>query len=100
MLWVPLHLMALAHFGAERYEAAVDWAKRSLQHRPDGIVARAWLAASLGQLGRESETGAVASSPPAGFSVAGIRRALSGAEPSLIDRVLEGLRKAGWELKE
>ncbi|MEM7210708.1 MAG: LuxR C-terminal-related transcriptional regulator, partial [Pseudomonadota bacterium] len=44
--------IALAHYVAERYEEAIEWADRSIQRRPDWIYSHALRAASLVALNR------------------------------------------------
>ena len=98
--WIFCHNIALSHFGAERYELAADWARRSLQHRAEGILAWRFLAASLGQLDRLDEARAALRealrlSPRRSRKAAsGSLRPLSAADPRLVERFVEGLRKA------
>ena len=47
--------LSMAHFGARRYETAINWAQRSLQHRPNGAVGLLFLIVSLAQLDRLEE---------------------------------------------
>ena len=47
--------LALAHFIAERYEDAVEWANRSIKKRPEYFVSHAVLTAALACLGRIEE---------------------------------------------
>jgi tetratricopeptide (TPR) repeat protein len=95
------YAMAVAHFVAERYEEAVEWAQRSLQTRGDYSLALATLAASLAFLGRMDQAQATVQEllrlvPE--FSLTGIKLFLPAADPDFVDRYLDGLRKAG--LKE
>jgi adenylate cyclase len=93
--------LAQAHFGAGRYEDAVDWAQRSLQQRPDYDHAYRTLAASHAHLGQLDEARAAlreAVRIVPEFSLAGIKLHWSGSDPYFVDRYLDGLRKAG--LKE
>jgi adenylate cyclase len=100
---LPFQLSAIAggHFAARRYEEAVEWARRSLQQKPDLWTARGALASSLAHLGRMDEArNALAEmlrhSPE--FSTDSVQMIFSFATPDFTGRWLEGLRKAG--LKE
>jgi adenylate cyclase len=96
-----LHCIALGHLAAERYEEAVRWEHRSLQQNSDFWLAHATLASSCGHLGRMDEArGALQEmqrrnpgSPSDAF-----RMIYSLADPDIIERWVDGLRKAG--LKE
>ncbi len=92
----------LAHFGAERYEDAVEWTKRAIRAGGSPIF---WanVAVSYAQLGRLDKARAAVEQltrHDPDFSVADVERTFpfSGADPSLRERHLDGLRKAG--LKE
>jgi adenylate cyclase len=92
---------AFAHFMAGRYEAAIEWAKKSIRDSAEHSTPWRVLAASYVQLGqmdeaREAAREAVRVNPE--FSPGSLRALWSGGEPELIDRYLNGLRKAG--LKE
>jgi adenylate cyclase len=93
--------MAIVHFSAERYEDAADWARRALQRRPDFPATCRYLAASYAHLGRLEEARTVLEemfrlNPE--FSLATDKVVLSTAEPAFVERLFDGLRKAG--LKE
>jgi adenylate cyclase len=99
--WAFLYGVAQAHFAAERYEQAVDWAKRSLELRADWLPPYAAIAASYAHLGRVDEARSAVQelariNPD--FSLAGLRLFLLSADPGFLQRWLDGLRKAG--LKE
>jgi tetratricopeptide (TPR) repeat protein len=101
MIWTFLSGMALAHVCAERYEEAVVWAQRSLQRKPDWAIAHLVLAGAYAQVDRLDEAraaleAALKSNPQ--FSLSGIQLVLSVADPALLERLIDGLRKAG--LKE
>ena len=84
--------MALAHFVAERYEAAVEWAQRSLQKRPEFAWALAILAASYAQLGRTAEArAALETQPLPTASPAALRLALAAGDPDFVERFLDVL---------
>jgi len=95
------HGMAAAHFGTGRYEEAVEWEQRSLQQDP--LYARAWgvLAASYSHLDRIDEAHhafeeMVRVQP--GLSEQSLRQFYQFADDDWLQRLLDGLRKAG--LKE
>jgi adenylate cyclase len=98
LTWFFLHMMALAQFAAGRYEEAVEWAQRSLQRKPDSPLACRVLAASYAQLGRVEEarraSDEVSRLTPE-FSLSAIRLTFASADPSLRERLVEALRKAG-----
>jgi adenylate cyclase len=93
--------MAQAHFGALRYEEAIAWLTRSKEAKPDYAVNYVFLAASLAHLGRTAEAEAAfheALRLQPGFSLDGLRLVFSSAVPDYLERLIDGLRKAG--LKE
>jgi adenylate cyclase len=90
--------VAIAHFAAGRYEDAVEWARRSLQRKPDYILPLDPLAASLAHLGRLDEARSVVeealrSTPD--HSIATLRLVFGTADADLLERLIDGLRKAG-----
>jgi adenylate cyclase len=95
-----LYAMAVAHFGAARYEEAADWATRSLRLRSDHPSTHRYLAASYAHLGRIDEAraalGQVLKLVP-DFSLAEFRRIYASADPDLTERLFDGLRRAGLE---
>jgi adenylate cyclase len=99
-MWIACSYVAFAHFAAQRYEEAIDWAERSLQQRRDFPLPYTYLAASHAHLGRVEQAQvaleeAIRHWP--GFSLATFRQSSSGWDPALADRFCEGLRKAGLE---
>jgi adenylate cyclase len=101
MAWAFLYGMSVAHFAAGRYQDAVDWAKRSMERRAGWTMAYTTMAASYAHLGRFDEARSAVqelrkTNPH--FSIAGVRLILSSADPAYLDRLFDGLRKAG--LKE
>jgi TolB-like protein len=99
-VWMTLHIVALGHFGAGRYEKAVQWEQRSLRRRRHYWVAHGTLAASQAYLGQMDEARAALREMVkhnAQVSADGIRRIFTPAHDEYIDRWIEGLRKAGWE---
>jgi TolB-like protein/Flp pilus assembly protein TadD len=100
LMWLAFSYLAFAHFAAQRYEEAIDWAQRSLQQRSDFPLPYAYLAASHAHLGRAEEARAaleeVTRQRP-DFSLTSLRASSSGWDPTLADRYFEGLRKAGMK---
>ena len=93
--------MAVAHFAAERYEEALEWAKKSVRWNPAYRLVYPILAATCAHLGRDDDARSALDEllrlqPQS--SLAGRRRALANADPDFLERYLDGLRKAG--LKE
>ena len=93
-----LNGVGFAHFAAGRYEEAVEWERRSLQHKPDYVVAYDAIAASLAQLGRLDEARqAFAERVRRGPapSLEHLEQVLAFADPDFRARFVDGLRKAG-----
>jgi adenylate cyclase len=89
--------IAAAHFASGRYEEAVTFAKRSLQSKPEQPGAYRLLAASYGHLGRTEEAKAALDALlrlAPDLSTAQLRVFLPSA---IVERYVEGLRKAGWK---
>jgi TolB-like protein/cytochrome c-type biogenesis protein CcmH/NrfG len=89
--------LGAAHFLAERYQEAVTWGNRSLQLKPDQPGVYRLLAASYGHLGQTEEARRaldVLLRLMPDFSSAHLRFFLP---PAIVERYLDGLRKAGWE---
>lgn len=94
-----LNQLALAHYFARDYDGAVEAAQRAIRAFPDFPSPYRWLAAALGQLGRDEEAAsalerAVAVSPQAFDFQVRQRPAWFRSEDHA--HMLEGLRKAGW----
>jgi adenylate cyclase len=99
-LWFYFHRLAIVHFQARRYEAAVEWARRSIRGNPRFPYSRATLAAAYAHLGRLDDARAEVEEllrVQPGFSLAFWRES-SVSDPDYRDHYLGGLRKAG--LKE
>jgi tetratricopeptide (TPR) repeat protein len=93
--------MGVAHFAAGRYDAAVEWLQRSQRQEPSFFGPSRVLASSYAQLGRLEEAREAldeARRLEPGLSIARIKLDFAGADPSVVERYFEGLRKAG--LKE
>jgi adenylate cyclase len=96
-LWLPA--LAISHYLAGRYREALAACQEALAGKPEHPVAIRYLIATLGQLGRRTEAQA---------AIPLLRRLdgnLAGTEAymrrlyvaSAVDRILEGLRKAGFD---
>ncbi len=100
-MWNTFGIMAMAHFAAERYAEAVEWARRSLKRNPANARAHRYLAASYAHLGATDQARAALQEYlrlEPDFSLARVRVFSGTFEPSFIERLVDGLRKAG--LKE
>jgi adenylate cyclase len=89
--------LGVAHFLAGRYEEAIASEKKSLRSRPDQPGAYRVIAASHGHLGRTEEARAALDrmfelAPD--FSLETLRIHIPDA---VVERYLDGWRKAGWE---
>ncbi|MBW2371230.1 MAG: adenylate/guanylate cyclase domain-containing protein, partial [Deltaproteobacteria bacterium] len=88
--------LGVAHFLAERYEQAIVWERKSLRARPDQPGVYRVLAASYGHLGRVEEARAALDGMnelAPDFSLQALRVHVPSA---VVERYLEGWRKAGW----
>ena len=93
-----LHFLALAYFGAGRYEDAAATLKRRIIRRPDTDISRVLLAACYGYLGRGEEAQALwqdALRLNPQYSLEQKRRILPYKNSSDFDHFLDGLHKAG-----
>jgi adenylate cyclase len=91
-------IMAVAHFAAGRYEEAIEWADRTLAAQPDYRQAMRIRAASCAYLGRLEEahdwlTRMLHFEP--GLTIARVKVSAPPFPPELLNRYVEGLRKAG-----
>jgi len=95
-----LNTLALGHYFAGEYEAAVEEAKRAIRSNPDYPLPHRWFAAALGQLGRTAEAKQALEKAikvaPATFDMY-VRQRVPWHRPEDYAHMLEGLRKAGWE---
>ena len=92
--------MSWAHYGAGRYEEAVDWAKQSVRLNPDAFIVHRALAASNAQLGRIDEARAALAEvlrldPNLTLEKVKRQTAAVGWDPDVIEPYIAGLRKAG-----
>jgi TolB-like protein len=99
-IWRIFFGLALAHTAAGRYPEALEWTRRCLQRKPDWHLALGMLAASHAQLGQLEEARLAAEEllrlQPE-FSLSSVRLLLSTATPALVERLVEGGRKAGFK---
>jgi adenylate cyclase len=101
VMWFFFHGKGLAHFAAGRYQDAVHWAQQCVQRRPGFVLAYVVLAAShahLSQLddARTALQEALRVQPD--LSRDNFQRTAPIVAPDFVDRLYDGLRKAG--LKE
>ncbi len=87
-----------AYFLTERYEEAIEIFKKVLDRNPNFLPAHAYLAASYSELGRHEETRAEAAevrklSPQT--SLEAWRQRLPYKDQAVLERLFDGLRKAG-----
>jgi len=85
-------------FAAERYEEAVDWAKKSIEENPRFAGAYRVLTAACGQLGRIDEAKVALDEllrQMPGLTVQATRQQVPLKRPGDLGRYLDGLRKAG-----
>ena len=92
---IALHICAVCAFLGEHDEQAVEWERKSVAH-PAGPQSYRLLGAALGHLGkleeaREAIDEAMRRAP--NFTLMTLR---AGNSPRLVDRLVEGWRKAGW----
>jgi TolB-like protein len=95
-----LGAIAVAHYTAGRYAEAVLHTTRALRLRPGFQGAQRLRCASLAQAGRVAEARAqlaVACSEQPQLSSAWIKACVPYQTPELLDRFLDGMRKAGME---
>jgi len=98
-LWSVQTAMGLAHFVAERYDAALSWAEKAAQLRPDiaftfGTVASA--SALAGDLPRaRAALEEMVRLHPA-VSMRGFEVMLASTQPDIAARYISGLRSAGF----
>jgi adenylate cyclase len=93
-----LHQLAVAHLVAGRYDEALKWEEDSLQLRADQPHVYRVLAAAYGHLGRRSEALDALEKMrrfAPHFSLDTFKRSNS---QTLVDRCLEGWRRAGWRV--
>jgi adenylate cyclase len=81
-----------------RYEEAIAAQKRTLTVNPNHLPSYVHLASMYGELGREEEARAAATEIlrlSLHFSIEALRPRLPYKDPAVVERILDGLRKAG-----
>jgi Flp pilus assembly protein TadD len=92
--------IAVAHYTADRFEESARFASELLRLRPGFHGAQRMRCASLAQIGRMEEARALLAalrSEHPQLSIDWIRRSVPYQTPELMERFLEGMRKAGLE---
>jgi adenylate cyclase len=98
---LPWHLnrVAIAHYFARDYEAAIDAAQRVIRFYPEFPLIYRWLAAALGQTGRVDEARVALDNAikigGGSFDVY-VRQRVPWHRGEDYEHMLDGLRKAGW----
>jgi adenylate cyclase len=90
--------IAMAHFAAGRYLEASQWARKSIQRKPNYRVGHAYLAASLAQANLLEEAKEAVNSYLESFpdeTISNLRRLWTREASDRTHRFEEGLRKAG-----
>ena len=87
--------MARAHFGARRYDEALEWANKSIHLKSDAPEPYFVLAACLGQLGRYEEGRKALESCEENSNRT--RYNFAYTDHAADEHFKEGLRKSGWE---
>ena len=86
------------HFIAERYEEAIAWANKVIAERPETPAGRRLLAASLAQLGKNTEARKAMEdllSLTPGVTATLLRNIVYFKKPADFDRYIDAMRKAG-----
>ncbi|MGH6661598.1 MAG: tetratricopeptide repeat protein, partial [Rhodospirillales bacterium] len=97
-MWVAYGCLATAHMQLENYETAAEWARKSVRMHRDYLPAHLVRAASLAQLGRESEAKAAVRellTVDPGLTTASLKKRFPIAGYRNLEGFLDGLRAAG-----
>jgi adenylate cyclase len=101
MMFTSFWAAGAAQFSAQRYEEAVEWARRAVRANPKAFFPRGYLVAGYAQLGRFDDARRARREllqlAPS-FSISLVRQNLALADSDFVERFIDGLRKAG--LKE
>jgi adenylate cyclase len=93
-------IIVASYYLEHNYAAAVEWARRFLAGNPANSMPRRYLAAALGQLGRNQEAAAelqaFLADAPHVFE-ATVRQRPPYVMPEDHKHLLDGMRKAGWQ---
>jgi len=99
VLWAYWMMLGLAYINLENYEEAAASLEKAIEQPTAPFMAFAYAAATLGHLGRTDEARALlaeAETRKPGFSIDTVRSTAGQLGPhSGIDRIVDGLRKAG-----
>ncbi len=99
MLWATWMMLGLAYINLEKYEEAAASLEKAIEQPTAPFMAFAYAASTLGHLGRTEEARvmlAEVETRKPGFSIDTIRNAAGQLGPhSGVDRIVDGLRKAG-----
>jgi adenylate cyclase len=90
--------LGLAHFGAERYEEAIAWHKKSLNSNPKDVITHIALTTAYSWAGRHEDARAQAAEVlriNPNFSIEERAKSFAYKNQADLDRFLDGLRKAG-----
>ena len=90
--------LGLAAFVAEHYEEAIDWAGKTIQQNPNFPGAYRLLASSFAHLGRQAEARQALEQLlrlMPGMKAIDVRRQVPFKHTAVMERYLDGLRKAG-----
>jgi adenylate cyclase len=101
LLPLPLAMLSFGHRLAGRHEQALELARLAVQRGPENPTAWRHLASALGELGRTDEarealTRCLALAPNYTNAEA-VRAALPFRDEATFQRLLDGMRKAGWK---
>jgi tetratricopeptide (TPR) repeat protein len=97
-MWVAHGELSKAHIQLADYEAALGWARRSVEKHPDNLPAHHVLIASLAQLDRIDEANAALNrllELDPGLTIERLLENFSLSRYRNLDGMLDGLRKAG-----
>ena len=93
-----LAMAAFADFAAERHEKGIEWAQRGVEENPDHPGSYRVLAANCGQASRIEEARAAIAElrrVAPDITIETTRAQFPCEDPAIMDRYLDGLRKAG-----
>jgi adenylate cyclase len=96
-----MHWLAVSYYYERDYIRSVETSRRVVARYPDVPNSYRWLAAALGQLGQKEEASAALRKAlevsPQSFEFY-ISRRPPWHRPEDYEHMLEGLRKAGWQV--